>query len=194
MKITLMVYGKEMTFTTKKLTSIVESHFSRSESEGKWFQVNPEDIDEKLFEEPRENSAQEETRRMIVKALAKVKEFPEKYGNPFETMVPTKTWEAKSINQLKEVACCLGDHMGDCTEQALEWAQRISNGEKWENICNKPDNANWKRFVICNDEFGYFIGGSVCINDTGAPTKRTRHYCKQNSEIYYAHVVPLIIR
>ena len=189
-----MVYGKEMTFSTKELTSIVEKHFSRSESEGKWFQVNPEDIDEKLFEEPRENNAQEETRRIIVKALAKVKEFPEKYGNPFETMVPTKTWEAKSVKEFQRLARCLGNHMGDITEQALEWAQRISNGETWEAICNEPDKSSWQRIVLSNKEHGYFVGGSICLNDSSSPTSVIKHYNTLNKYVSYAHVVPLIIR
>lgn len=62
-------------------------------------------------------------------------------------MIPEKTWNAKDNKELEQVACELGDRIADWVEQALEWAQRICNGESWEELCNKRDTANWYRVV-----------------------------------------------
>ena len=129
-------------------------------TEGKWFDVNPSAIDQKLFEKKREDSRQETTRKLILDAFTMVKKNLEKYGKPFQTMIPEKTWEAKTVRGLKRLATSLGDCIADWVHQALEWAQRIANGESWEAICNEADTANWYRLVVWKNGYARLIGGS----------------------------------
>ena len=132
--------------------------------EGIWFEVNPKTIKQSLFEKERENPFQERTRRRILKALDEMNKNPDKYGRKFKTMMPKKTWDSKNAKELKEMAYELGGHVADMVEQALEWAQRITNGETWEQICNFPDTSNWYRLIQWKK--GYFrrIGGSRLYN------------------------------
>ena len=128
--------------------------------EGKWFQVNPLAIDQKLFKKERKDLRQESTRNLILEAFTKIKENPEKYGRSFQTMIPNKTWESKTIKELKELATSLGDCVADWVHQVLEWAQRIANGESWEAVCNETDTANWYRLVVWKNNYARFFGGS----------------------------------
>lgn len=59
----------------------------------------------------------------------------------------------KNVVELKEEAKNQGGHMANWIEQALEWAQRIDNGESWETICNEPDKNKHYRMII--GEKGY---------------------------------------
>ena len=62
-------------------------------------------------------------------------------------MIPKKTWDGgKTVAELEEYAKDLGGQMADWVEQALEWAQMISNGVSWENLKN-DDTAKWYRVV-----------------------------------------------
>ena len=61
--------------------------------------------------------------------------------------------------ELREIARRLGDHNADRVEQALEWAQRIQNGETWEAVCNNPDHATHRRSVIWNNGYARIVGG-----------------------------------
>ena len=83
-----------------------------------------------------------------------------RYARTFKTMIPEKTWGSKSIANLEKLANNLGDHCADWVEQALEWAQRIANGESWEDICNQIDNTNYFRLVVWKSGYLKFIGGS----------------------------------
>ena len=74
--------------------------------------------------------------------------------------MPEKTWRSKRVANLKKIANKLGDHCADWVEQALEWAQRIANGESWEDICNKRDTANWYRMVVWKENLLRLVGGS----------------------------------
>lgn len=155
MKVTWRMKGKKIT------TSKVE----QKPSEGEWFEVKPQDIDQKLFKKKRsDNNRQEATRQLILEAFAKMKNNPEKYGKNFETMMPQNTWSSKTVAQLKEMASNLGDHNANWVEQALEWAQRIANGESWEAICNDKDTANWYRLVVWKNGYARRVGGSVCFS------------------------------
>lgn len=173
MKVTLQVNGREMTFSEQELIAIVEKHLAskptkqvttvkvaQTPTEDEWFEVNPRAIDQKLFQEKREDSQQEETRQLILEAFAEVKSNPERYGRAFKTMMPKKTWSSKTVVELKKLACKLGDHNADWVEQALEWAQRIANGESWEDICNNRDTANWYRLVVWKSGYVRLVGGS----------------------------------
>lgn len=170
MKITLQVNGREMTFSEKELIAILEEHFSsktttskvaQKPTEDEWFEVKPQAINQKCFEKKRKGISQEAIRQLILEAFVEMKNNPEKYGKNFKTMMPKKEWEAKTVVGLKEMACKLGDHNADWVEQALEWAQRIANGESWKSICNAPDTANWYRLVVWKNGYARLVGGSV---------------------------------
>ena len=169
MKITLRVDGQEITISEKKLKVILHEHlsqFSKVPTEGKWFLVDPMNIDQKLFQEKRQDSSQEKVRLKIISAFEKVKEEPEKYGRKFKTMKPRRTQELKDIEQFEEFAQAIGDHIADDVEQVLEWAQRISNGEDWKEICNKPDTSDWHRLIRTFCGSSNFVGGSRERNDS----------------------------
>lgn len=177
-KITLQINGREMTFSESELIGILENHFTNQKetheqkeyktmqkpTEGKCFEVNPKAINQNLFSEKRKDSMQEQTRQIILEAFTKLNEEPEKYGRPFKTMIPEKTWSSKTVKELKEIANNLGDHMADWVEQALEWAQRIANGETWEDVCNEADTENWYRLVIWKNGYSRLVGGARKCN------------------------------
>ena len=173
MKITLQVSGREVTFSEEELIAIVEKHFdaetvekvttaevAKIPTEDQWFEVNPLGIDQTIFKNKKKDTRQEETRQLILEAFAEVKSNPEKYAKNFKTMMPKKTWESKTVGELKEMASKMGDHNADLVEQALEWAQRIANGESWETICNNADTANWYRLVVWKNGYARLVGGS----------------------------------
>ena len=203
MKVTLQVNGRERTFSEQELVAIVEKHFAnqatseektkvaQKPTEGEWFQVNPGAINQELFQTKRNNKRQEETRQLILEAFAKVKENPEKYGKPFKTMMPEKTWSYKMVGELKELAKSLGNHNADWVEQALEWAQRIQNGETWEEICNEPDTANWYRLVVWKDGYARLVGGSR-KHDNNIPASDV-NYINYSSSIKFYDTVPLVV-
>lgn len=172
MEVTLTVHGRERTFSEQELIAILEKHFSNEATdqvstaklaqvptEGKWFEVNPQAIDQNLFQKERENWTQEETRKIILEAFDEVKNSPAKYGKKFKTMMPKHTWEVKTVAELNQLACELGDHNADWVEQALEWAQRICNGESWKAVCDNADTANWYRLVVWK-RYARLVGGS----------------------------------
>lgn len=174
MKITLQIGGREMTFSESELIEILENHFANQKetheqkehktmqkpTEGKCFEVNPKTINQNLFSKKRKDSMQEQTRQIILEAFTKLSEEPEKYGRPFKTMIPKKTWSSKTVKELKEIANNLGDHMADWVEQALEWAQRIANGDTWEAVCNEADTEDWYRLVIWKNGYTRLVGGA----------------------------------
>lgn len=162
MKISLQLNGREMTFSEEELIAILEKHFKSKTTEkktspaievanvpteGKCFIVNPLEINMNLFKKERHDPKQECIRKLIEEAFDEVKKNPVRYGKPFKTMIPPKTWSGKTVGELRDLASNLGDHMTDWIEQALEWAQRISNGEPWEALCNDLDTARWYRLV-----------------------------------------------
>ena len=129
-------------------------------TEGEWFEVKPQDINQKLFRRKRKDEEQERVRKIIIEAFVEMKENPEEYGRSFKTMMPEKTWDSKTVFELKKMACQLGDHNANWVEQALEWAQRIANGESWEAICDDVDTANWYRLVVWKYGYTRRVGGS----------------------------------
>ena len=204
MKVTLQVNGREMTFSEQELSSILGEHFSskttekamtdkvaQKPTEDAWFEVKPQAIDQKLFEKKRNNNRQETTRQLILEAFAEMKNNPEKYGKNFKTMMPKKTWSSKTGAQLKEIASNLGDHNANWVEQALEWAQRIANGESWEAICNDKDTANWYRLVVWKNGYARLVGGSV-NNISNNPASNVNNFnFNEYSNLIYA--VPLVV-
>ena len=143
---TVKVHGREMTFSEEELKDILESHFTTSPTEGRWFEVNPLSIDQEIFAFERKDKKQERTRQYILDAFVEMLNNP-KYKKTFYTYIPVKDWEEKSYEELRTLASCNGGKIATWVHQALEWAQRIANGESWESICNEPDKSKWYRLV-----------------------------------------------
>ena len=174
----LTVNGRDVSFSSEELAFITERYFEIEQFynglfyqvtdrplEGRWFIVRPRQIGRWMFEEEREDPIQEETRQMILQAIGEVERIPEKYAQSFKTMYPFRSWKQyrpKKISDLDSMAKVLGSHMADETEQALEWAQRIWNGESWEEVCNIPDSAPSYRIITCKDHpfLHRVVGGS----------------------------------
>lgn len=180
MKITLQVNGREMTFSEEELIAILNEHFSERETEeqttkcvqtedkttqvaktDKYFDVTPSSINRNLFQEEREDVQQEWPRQIILEAFDEFDRHPEKYAKSFKVMIPKKTWSSKTVEELKSLAKKLGDHNANWVEQALVWAQRISNGETWEALCNEPDTEAWYRLIVWKNGYPRLVGGSV---------------------------------
>ena len=205
----IKVRGKEMNFSQEELRSILEDYFELKTfqsnmifevtvkpSEGRWFIVEPKKIIREIFLKKRNNPEQENVRQLILIALDEVEKDPNKYGHKFKTMFPFRYWQrnrGKQIRDLDGMAKIIGDHMADEIEQYLEWAQRIQNGESWEELCNMQDVAPSYR-VIKTQENPYLhriVGGArdrdafaspTCMND-----EKYTHYEKVGC------TVPLIV-
>lgn len=205
MKVTLTVHGRERTFSEQELIAILEKHFSNETTEqvstaklvqvpteGKWFEIKPQSIDQNLFQNKRENREQEKTRKLILEAFDEVKNSPAQYGKNFKTMRPKNTWTVKTVAELNQLACELGDHNADWVEQALEWAQRICNGESWKSVCNARDTAKWPRLVIWKNGYARIVGGS-CSNCCDPPASYVcNNDYSSSDEIYYAVPLPVL--
>lgn len=205
MKVTLQVNGREMTFSEEELITIVEKHLltettkkatmkevARKPTEDKYFEVKPLSIDQNLFARKRNNIMQNEMRQLILEAFEEMEKHPKKYGKNFKTMMPKKTWGKRSVKQLKEIASKMGDHNADWVEQALEWAQRISNGESWKSICNTADTANWYRMVVWKDGVNIFKAGGSTNSDFDFPASNVsyNYYC---DDYVSDDLVPLVV-
>ena len=178
MKITLPIHGRERTFSEKELIAILEKYFSNEATEqattakvaqvpteDQWFEVNPQTINQSLFKKKRKDERQERTRKLILEAFAEVDKHPEKYASAFYTLMPEKKWNGlKTVAELNAYANDLDGQMADWVEQALEWAQRLFNGESWETICNNADTANWYRVILWKNGCYRLVGGSRNIN------------------------------
>jgi len=210
MKITLQVDGRELSL--EEVEAIVREHFLKKEvtkqkattkkeakpmqkptrpTEGVPFEVNPSGIDRSLFQKEREDKWQEIIRQHILEAFAKMDENPGKYGKPFKTLILAKTWEWKTVGELRKLATKLGDHMANWVEQFLEWAQRIQNGETWEAICNEADTANWFRLLEWKDGYARLVGGSR-EGDNSNPASYVNFSIYYSSNIVF-HAVPLVV-
>lgn len=204
MKITLPIHGRERTFSEKELIAILEKYFSNEATEqattakvaqvpteDQWFEVNPQTINQSLFKKKRKDERQERTRKLILEAFAEVKSSPEKYGRKFKTMMPKKTWTSKTVAEFKQLACEFGNHNADWVEQALEWAQRICNGESWEAVCNNADTANWYRLVVWKNGYARLVGGSR-NSYVGNPASDVGIGGYNSDDCSY-HTVPLVV-
>ena len=89
--------------------------------------------------------------------------------------MPEKKWnDYKTVAELNAYANDLDGQMADWVEQALEWAQRLFNGESWETICNNADTANWYRVILWKNGCYRFVGGS-----------RNDYYCHPASDVSF---------
>lgn len=111
------------------------------------FEVNPSSIDWSLFKRKRGNERQEKVRKFILEAKADVERYPWNYNRPFYTLLPEKTWYDKKMGELIGLAFQLGHHMTTRYELGLEFAQRLTNGETWEDLCEKSDTIPYYRLI-----------------------------------------------
>ena len=195
MEVVLKINGRERHFTENELVKIIEDYFclkkvGTSILDGEWFEVKPQSINQELFQNKRKNKLQEQTRRYILKAFEEMNKNPRRYGGNFKTMMPRKSWGCKTVRELKKVASTLGERTADFTEQCLEWAQRISNGESWEVLCNQPDTANWFRMVELYSSVTS-IGGSAVL---GFSTPACDVSESKNDDYVMSYTVPLVIK
>ena len=192
MKMILQVGGKERTFSEEELIAILEKHFLEEENKDEWFTVNPETIHRAFFDRKRQDSNQEKTRLIILSALQEVYKNEEKYGKPFEIMRSKNVFESISVKELEKIANSEeGCRLADDVEVALEWAQRIINGESWENLCNSSDNKNWGSLVKWKGE--YKIVGGARNNCCCIPATSVSYVSFKQGDII-VHGVPLIAR
>ena len=161
-------------------------------TEGELFKVIPGELDKTRFETPRSDEEQEWTRKVILDALEKVSEEPQRYGEPFYTLMPGgNKWRGRiPVRLLLGYAKNEGGHLANWVEQSLEWAQRIQNGESWEDICNKEDTAQWQRVIKVR--CGYQrIGGSRKKRIRKPPTYTERGLMNRDDITW--DVQPLIV-
>ena len=203
-KFTLLVDGEEKNIS-KDLLAVLERYFPdeatqqvttfkkvKSPVEDEWFEVQPQLIDQSLFQDIRKDSKQEITRQLILEAFEELKKYPERYGKNFKTKMPKKTWTIKTVDDLKKIACKLGSHNADWVEQSLEWAQRISNGESWNTVCNEKDTAYWQRLVIWKGNDCACIVGGSCYTSNNVPASNVDNKCYDSKKRLY-NIIPLII-
>lgn len=160
---------------------------------GKLFEVRPLEIDRRNFEKPMRYDSKEEWTRLLIKAaFAEVDRHPERYASSLYTLIPEKNWgnEWKNIAELKEYAKDLGGEMADWIVQALEWAQRINNGETWNNVCTCLDPIIYLRMVIWNDGHVKLVGGSDFFRYDFLSTRA--FYCFGADEFLFVNTVPLV--
>ena len=151
---------------------------------GKWFNVNPLEIDKGLFQKRKKDPEQEKTRRLILEAFNEFESNPFKYKRNFRTMVPKRGVGSRPVQQFFDIAEKLGKHNADWVEQALIWAQMIANGETWEAICNLKDNANFYRLVKCKDGYAHRVGGTRHVDDDKTATSVSRSGYRPTDMVY----------
>ena len=118
MKVTLLVNGREQTFTEEELVQILEEYFSSEKffeeakvsTENQWIDVTPEIINQKVFEKKRSDIVQEKTRILILEALEVMKKEP-KYREAFQIMMPSKGWKVKTFREMNLFAHQKGGHI-----------------------------------------------------------------------------------
>ena len=106
--------------------------------------------------------------------------------------MPEKKWNGyKTVAELKAYANDLDGQMADWVEQALEWAQRLFNGESWETICNNADTANWYRVILWKNGCYRLVGGSREDDNLNPASDVFDYDCSSNDGII--NTVPLVV-
>lgn len=169
MKISVQVDGRKMNIPEEELSQIVKKHYLdlgendfKCPIEGKEFKINLKSIKEELFSKPRKNSREEWCRQLILQAMqiSNCYSNPEEYPKNFSILIPEKTWESKTVEELLEFCEDYGGRLSTWYEQALMWAVRISNGEEWKKICDQSDSFSWYRILTWKDNKIHLIGGA----------------------------------
>lgn len=201
MKVTLKVFGRERTFSENELVAILESHFSNAtkpKSKNKKnvnrCTVDLKSINRNLFVTPRKDKNQEKVRKLIQEAFSEADSNPEKYNQPFETSVPDMDIICYTQSKLIVLAYDSGDHMADWVEQALVWAQKISDGQSWESICNYPDTSKNRRMIIWKNG-NYAIVGSYhdSVSICSASVITLWGEIPELNEDFISYIAPLIV-
>ena len=198
MKVTLLVNGREMTFSEDELVQIVEEHLEKRKElkgnvdtkiEGKWFQVDLTQIKRELFQQARRDEKQEETRLLIQEALEKADQDSQ-YAM-FEIKIQEKYWKTKSYREMRDIAYKQGAHIADWVEIALWWAQRIKKEEDWSKLCNEIENSKWYKIVVWHNTLAY-VGN--CTMEHGNSSETEVFECSQLHRIQICDAVPVIVR
>ncbi len=180
--------------THEQIEAIANNYFAKvtqRPERGMKFSVDAKRLNNALFEIPRTDEEQENARQIIVEALNQVKKNPEKYAKPFKTTTPCGFWPFITAGELAILAKEFGDHMADWVEQALEWAQRISNGESWQAVCNDADSNYYYRAVMWENGCVRMIGGARRVRDDSSATKMLKHDFKTDD--YMGYTIPLVV-
>lgn len=151
-----------------KSKELCEFKVGKVPAEGNLFQVNHTEIDRTIFESTRIDDLPEWIRLIIKEAFAEVDRYPEKYDSSFYTLSPEKKWNGyKSVKKLDKYAKNLGGHIADWVELALEWAQRISNGESWKVVCDQTTITKCYRMIFWKNGYARLVGPKsvVFLND-----------------------------
>lgn len=146
---------------------------------GEWFLVDIDTFNMHLFVEKREDIDQEVARQRILQAIEKVQSTnsPKK----FQTKVPLKTWNGfLSKDQLSIILNKSNERVASETVQFLEWGQRLSNGESWEDLCNNPDDNNYLRVIsVGKGDYFMVVGGT-----------KKHHYPKEHEFFNFGYMMP----
>lgn len=166
----------------------------RGPMDEEWFQITPGEIERSLFLKQRTDLVQERVRTLIVDALNVIENDTRIYKKTFLTLRPAKKWSKASELYLIEQAHWSGDYLGTWIDQAAEWAQRIQNGEKWEVLCNEPDNLKWYRMIMWKDGEVRLIGGSTENNDYSSPVSITENIDGNMTDKLAKYTIPLVVK
>lgn len=165
--------------------------------EGELFKVTPKEIDRSMFEKPMGDQRQEETRILIQEAFAEVDKYPEIYAEPFFTLIPERDWELWiTFKELEAYANNLGGEIANWVRQALEWAQRIFNGESWEDICNKSFTVKFNRAILWKNGNYKVVGDGICTDtDSESYIYPASSISKRDYPSYFKCIscVPLVV-
>lgn len=166
--------------------------------EGELFEVRPDEIDRSRFEEPLEDKMQEKTRQLIREAFSEADKYPEVYKKSFFTLIPKRTWDDRvTFGELAEYAKELGGEIATWVHQALEWAQRIINGESWEDLCNKTFEVKSERAILWKNGNYKVVGEGICVDaEADLYIWPAASICKSDwihSNIECRHIVPLVV-
>lgn len=192
--VTLTIHGREVNFSEEELVMIINEHLkgktiqnieiSQKPAVCKGFEVKPKMINKSIFKERRDDKREEETRQLILEAFDEMKCNPDRYAKPFFTMIHKKTWESViTVEEMIKNSKQEGGHIANWVEQALEWAQRIQNGETWQNLCKEPDTEECHRLIIWKNGKARFLGGAKNIGNKSSATTVCKVNFNLNSSI-----------
>ena len=129
---------------------------------------------------------------VLLDMASDIEKHPEKYASAFYTLIPEKRWNVyMPLVVLKEYANGLGGQMAYWDEQALEWAQRLFNGESWEDVCNNADTAREYRMIIWKNGLARLVGGSR-VDYFSTPASEVEDY-DYYSDNHITSAVPLVV-
>ena len=217
-KITLTVHGRNLTIERGVLEELLENKFQRGElikelenyetqkanrtelgfeisikpAVGKAFLVRPMLIDRSFFGSSRRKKLHEVIRLLICQAFDELDKYPEKYSQDFVTIIPKKTWNVKTVSELQIYARENKCFIANWVYQVLEWAQRIQNGETWDDVCVYADYLDCRRIVLWNNGF-YRKVGDTLTSKTANPATHI-----DTQDLYSLNIVsdevPLLVR